>query len=49
MAADSENEVVRLLNKAGFWDDDAAWRLYGDDPKNFREAETSSRTPTQLS
>jgi len=35
MRADSEDEVVRLLVDAGFWDDDAAWRYYGDYENNY--------------
>ena len=30
MRADSQEEVVTLLQDAGYWDDDAAWRFLGD-------------------
>ena len=33
--ADTEDEVVRLLEDAGYWDDDAAWRYYGDRVTNY--------------
>lgn len=33
--ADSEKEVIKILTEAGFWDDDAVWRVYGDDPMNY--------------
>lgn len=45
LAADSEDRVVTILRKAGFWDDDAVWRLYGDDPKNFSPAGNQQQDP----
>lgn len=45
LASDSEAEVVRLLKNSGFWDDDAVWRLYGDDPKNFSPAGNQQQDP----
>jgi hypothetical protein len=33
--ADSEDDVIAILNKAGYWDDPTAWRLYGDRDGNF--------------
>lgn len=30
MNADSEQEVITILKSAGYWDDPAAWRNYGD-------------------
>lgn len=35
MKADTENEVIELLSRVGFWDDSAAWRYYGDYENNF--------------
>jgi len=35
MRADSEDEVVGLLQDAGYWDDPALWRFYGDRETNF--------------
>jgi hypothetical protein len=29
--ADTEDEVIGLLNSAGFWDNSTLWRYYGDD------------------
>ena len=33
--ADSEAEVVQNLKEAKLWDDPAAWRFYGDKPRNW--------------
>ena len=33
--ADTEKEVVNILKKWGFWDDETAWREYGDNSMNF--------------
>jgi len=35
--ADSEEEVLSILKKAGYWDDQAKWRLYGDKEGNFAQ------------
>jgi hypothetical protein len=35
MKADTEAEVVSLLRSAGYWDDDASWRYYGDQDSNY--------------
>jgi len=35
LRADLEEEVVRILTKAGFWDDPEAWRDLGDQPENY--------------
>lgn len=35
MHADIEEEVVKLLENAGYWNDDEAWRLLGDNQNNF--------------
>ncbi len=33
--ADTEDRVVELLQRAGYWDDDEVWRLLGDNENNF--------------
>ena len=35
MHADSEDEVVSLLEDAGYWNDYSVWRLLGDNENNF--------------
>lgn len=35
LRADSEAEVIALLQKAGYWDDGSCWRYYGDKPENW--------------
>ncbi len=35
MRSDSEEEVIELLRKSGYWDDETAWRNYGDADDNF--------------
>jgi hypothetical protein len=45
MKADSEDAVVELLRRAGYWDDDAAWRYYNDEPDNFDRAGNQQRNP----
>lgn len=35
MHADTEEEVIRLLKDAGFWDNPNAWRFYGDYENNY--------------
>lgn len=35
MRADSEDEVLRLINEAGYWDNPSVWRFYGDRETNF--------------
>jgi hypothetical protein len=34
-AADTEAEVIESLKEAGYWDDPAVWRFYGDQPENW--------------
>ena len=34
-AAEKEKEVINILRKAGYWDTDAAWCEYGNDPMNY--------------
>lgn len=33
--AESEQEVVKLLTKAGYWNNHSAWREFGDNENNF--------------
>lgn len=33
--AETEKEVIDLLKRAGYWDDETAWRYYGDNENNF--------------
>jgi hypothetical protein len=35
LAADTEDEVVRILKNAGYWDDPRVWRFYGDKRRNW--------------
>ena len=35
MRAEAEDEIIRILRWAGYWDDSAAWRLFGDMENNF--------------
>lgn len=43
--ADSEKEVVNILKKSGFWDNDAAWREYGDNPINYSTIGNQQSSP----
>ena len=38
MHAESEAEVIGLLQAAGYWDDPTVWRYYGDNELNFAQA-----------
>jgi len=35
LKADTEQEVIAILKRAGFWDDPRVWRLYGDSDGNY--------------
>lgn len=35
LKADTEDDVVEILKKHGFWNDPAAWRFYGDQSENW--------------
>jgi hypothetical protein len=35
MKADSEDEVIKLLTEAGYWDNRTVWRFYGDYENNY--------------
>jgi hypothetical protein len=37
MRADTEEEIIRLLKNAGYWDDDRAWRFFGDRDTNYNQ------------
>jgi hypothetical protein len=45
MRADTEDEVVRLLSEAGYWDMQAYWRYYGDRETNFNSAGNQQAKP----
>ena len=45
MHADTEDEVVRILSEAGFWDMQAYWRYYGDRETNFNSAGNQQAKP----
>ena len=36
--ADAEADVVALLTQAGYWNDPACWRYYGDNELNWSQA-----------
>ena len=35
--AESEQEVINILNDAGYWHDDNVWRLFGDNENNWSQ------------
>jgi hypothetical protein len=35
MRADTENEVISLLEDVGYWNDDTVWRFFGDRDTNY--------------
>src|SRR5258708_18292289 len=35
LAAESENDVIRILTELDLWGDDTAWRYFGDNENNF--------------
>ena len=43
--ADTENGVIEILKRAGFWDNSDAWRLYGDKEGNFAQAGNQQALP----
>lgn len=43
--ADSEDEVVEILQSNGLWDNRALWRLYGDKEGNFAQAGNQQALP----
>ena len=38
--AETEKEVIDILNRTGYWDDDSAWREYGTTSTNFSTIST---------
>ena len=45
LRADSEDEVIAILKKEGYWDDRRCWRLYGDKEGNFAQAGNQQSLP----
>jgi hypothetical protein len=45
LGVDTEDEVIAILTAVGLWEDEAAWRLYGDEPDNFSPAGAQQRNP----
>ena len=45
LRADAEEDVVRILNDAGLWDNRDLWRLYGDKEGNFAQAGNQQSLP----
>jgi len=45
LKADSEEKVITILKKAGYWDDRSVWRLYGDKEGNFAQIGNQSSFP----
>ncbi|MBI5224605.1 hypothetical protein HY989_01930 [Candidatus Micrarchaeota archaeon] len=45
LRAESEEDVIKILTKVGFWDDRKVWRDYGDDPNNFQTCGNQQSLP----
>lgn len=45
LKADSEEEVISILQTAGYWDDRSLWRLYGDKEGNFAQIGNQASFP----
>jgi len=45
LKTDSEEEVIQLLTKAGYWNDDSAWHYLGDSPANYSIAGNQQSNP----
>lgn len=43
--ADREEEVIYILQDAGYWDDPTAWRLYDDNENNFATINNQQSRP----
>jgi len=43
--ADTEEEVIKVLKHAGYWDDPNAWRYYGDNENNFSTIGNQQSSP----
>lgn len=49
MEADTEEEIISLLAKEGYWNDDTVWRFFGDRDTNFNTiGNQQSRPDTAL-
>lgn len=49
MESDTEEKVISLLKDVGYWDNDAAWRFFGDRDTNFNAiGNQQSRSDTAL-
>jgi hypothetical protein len=38
MKAETEDEIINILSKEGYWNESTCWRLYGDNPSNYSSA-----------
>lgn len=47
MNADSEDEVIDILSKVGYWDNPRFWRYYGDDENNWSTFENQQSRPEE--
>lgn len=45
MKADSENEVIDILKKNSYWENQSAWRFYGDYENNFNTIGNQQSSP----
>lgn len=45
MRADTEDDVVRILTEAGYWEMQAFWRFYGDRETNYNSAGNQQARP----
>jgi hypothetical protein len=45
LRADTEAEVVNILESIGLWQDSSLWRLYGDKEGNFAQAGNQQALP----
>ena len=43
--ADSEEEIIEVLKCTGYWNDEAAWRLYGDKEGNWSQVGNQQSFP----
>ena len=43
--ADSESDAIQILKDAGYWDNHAVWRLYGDKEGNFAQVGNQQSYP----
>jgi len=49
MRAESVDEVRDALTIAGYWDDQSAWRLFGDNDNNYAPSAISKRSRSRRS